>query len=158
MARPIKYSPEAVWPVILEDLANGQSLSSILRQHDFPSYAWAKGQLRGNAELRRQYDQAIEDRADRLAEELIELADEPMPKGLDGPGMSAWVQKLRVRIDVRKWAASKLRPRAYGDRLEVAVQTPGISIMQALAEANRRVIEGRTYDSEVIQEHTPQLR
>ena len=39
MARPIKYTPDAVWPVILEDLANGQSLSSILRQHDFPSYA-----------------------------------------------------------------------------------------------------------------------
>ena len=158
MARPIKYSPEAVWPVILEDLANGQSLSSILRQHDFPSYAWAKGQLRGNAELRRQYDQAIEDRADRLAEELIELADETMPDGLDGPGRSAWVQKLRVRIDVRKWAASKLRPRAYGDRLEVAVQTPGISILEALQAANRRVIEGRDIDGEVIEEHTPQLR
>ena len=93
MTRPIKYSPKAVWPVVLESIANGQSLSSILRQHDFPSYAWAKGQLRGNAELRRQYDQAIEDRADRLAEELIELADETMPDGLDGPGMSAWVQK-----------------------------------------------------------------
>lgn len=158
MARPIKYSPEAVWPVILEDLASGQSLSSILRQHDFPSYAWAKAQLRGNAELRRQYDQAVEDRADRLAEELIELADEPMPEGLDGPGMSAWVQKLRVRIDVRKWSASKLRPRAYGDRLEVAVPTPGISILQALEAAHRRVTEGLTIDGEVIEEHTPQLR
>jgi len=158
MARPIKYAPATVWPVVLESIANGQSLSAILRQHDFPSYAWAKAQLRGDPELRRQYDQAIEDRADRLAEELIELADEPMPKGLDGPGMSAWVQKLRVRVDVRKWAASKLRPRAYGDRLEVAVQTPGVSILQALEAANRRVIEGRDIDGEVIEEHTPQLR
>jgi hypothetical protein len=158
MARPIKYTPDAVWPVILEAIANGQSLSSILRQHDFPSYAWAKGQLRSNAELRRQYEQAVEDRADRLAEELIELADEPMPKGLDGPGMSAWVQKLRVRVDVRKWAASKLRPRAYGDRLEVAVQTPGISILQALEAANRRVIEGLTIDSEALEAHTAQIR
>ena len=51
--------------------------------------------------------------------------------------MSAWAQKLRVRVDVRKWAASKLRPRAYGDRLEVAVQTPriSISILQALEAA-----------------------
>ena len=158
MTRPIKFSSEVMWPVILEAIANGQSLSAILRQHDFPSYAWAKAQLRGDSGLRRQYEQAVEDRADRLAEELIELADEPMPDGLDGPGMSAWVQKLRVRIDVRKWAASKLRPRAYGDRLEVAVQTPGISILEALEAANRRVIEGRTYDSELIQEHTPQLR
>ena len=158
MARPIKYSPEAVWPVVLESIANGQSLSAILRQHDFPSYAWAKVQLRGDPELRRQYDQAIEDRADRLAEELIELADEPMPDGLDGPGMSAWVQKLRVRIDVRKWAASKLRPRAYGERLEVAVQPPGISILQALEAAHRRVIEDRTIDMEAMEEHAPLLR
>ena len=113
MARPIKYAPATVWPVVLESIANGQSLSAILRQHDFPSYAWAKAQLRGDPGLRRQYEQAVEDRADRLAEELIELADEQMPEGLDGPGMSAWVQQLRVRIDVRKWAASKLRPRAY---------------------------------------------
>ena len=108
--------------------------------------------------MRRQYNLAVEDRADRLAEELIELADEPMPEGLDGPGISAWVQKLRVRVDVRKWAASKLRPRAYGDRLEVAVQTPGISILQALEAANRRVSEGLTIDGEVIEEHATQLR
>ena len=74
--------------------------------------------------------------------------------------MSAWAQKLRVRVDVRKWAASKLRPRAYGDRLEVAVQTPriSISILQALEATNRRVTEGRDIDGEVIEEHTPQLR
>ena len=158
MARPIKYDPATIWPVVLESIANGHSLSSILRQHDFPSYAWAKGQLRESPELRRRYDQAVEDRADRLAEELIELADEPMPEGLDGPGMSAWVQKLRVRIDVRKWAASKLRPRAYGERLEVAVQPPGISILQALEAAHRRVIEGRTIDAEAMEEHAPLLR
>ena len=93
-----------------------------------------------------------------MAEELIELADEPIPEGLDGPGMSAWVQKLRVRIDVRKWAASKLRPRAYGERLEVAVQPPGISILQALEAAHRRVIEDRTIDMEAMEEHAPLLR
>ena len=158
MARPIKYDPATIWPVVLESIANGHSLSSILRQHDFPSYAWAKGQLRESPELRRRYDQAVEDRADRLAEELIELADEPMPEGLDEPGMSAWVQKLRVRIDVRKWAASKLRPRAYGERLEVAVQPPGISILQALEAAHRRVIEDRTIDMEAMEEHAPLLR
>ena len=72
--------------------------------------------------------------------------------------MSAWVQKLQMRVDVRKWAACKLGPLSYGKRLEVAVQTPGISILQALEAANRRVTEGRDIDGEVIEEHTPQLR
>jgi hypothetical protein len=83
----------------------------------------------------------VEDRADRLAEELVELADQPIPTGLDGPGMSAWVQKLRVQVDVRKWAASKLKPKAYGERLDVTVAPTQISITAALEEANRRVLD-----------------
>ena len=98
--------------------------------------------------LRRAYDQAIEDRADRLAEELIELADQSMPAGLDGPAASAWVQQLRLRVDVRKWAASKLGPRVYGERLDVSVNHEKISIIQALADAHNRVLVGLTIDAE----------
>ena len=142
----VRYDAAALWPVILEEIANGASLGAALRRLDpSPSYAWAKGQLRRNPALKEFYHQAVEDRADRLAEELIELADTPMPDGLDGPAASAWVQRLRVQIDVRKWAASKLKPRAYGDRLDVSVQQTTISIRAALEMAERRVatlIEG----------------
>lgn len=140
MAAPKLYEPSAVWPVILEAVANGQSLSSILRLEGFPSYSWAKDQLRQNIDLRRQYDQAIEDRGDRLAEELIELADQQMPSGLDGPSASAWVQQLRLRIESRKWSASKLRPRVYGERIDVAVSQEVISITTALEQARQRVL------------------
>jgi hypothetical protein len=81
-----------------------------------------------------------------LAEQLIELADTPIPEGLDGPSKSAWVQKLRVQIDVRKWSAAKLHPRTYGERLDVSVTETQISITAALAEAEGRVIEGREAD------------
>ncbi len=145
MAAPTLYDPCEVWPVILEAVANGQSLSSILRQDGFPSYSWAKDQLRQNIDLRRLYEQAIEDRGDRLAEELIELADQQMPSGLDGPAASAWVQQLRLKVDVRKWAASKLRPRVYGERIDVTVSQEPISITAALAQARQRVL---TIDAE----------
>lgn len=128
-----------VWPAILDAIANGQSLSSILRQEGMPSYSWAKQQLRNNAELRQQYDQALEDRGDRLAEELIELAFTKLPDDLDGRAQSAWVQHLRVKIDVLKWTASKLRPRVYGERLDVSVTNTQISITQALELAQARV-------------------
>ena len=128
-----------VWPAILDALANGQSLSSILRREGMPSYSWAKQQLRNNAELRQQYDQALEDRGDRLAEELIELAFTKLPDDLDGRAQSAWVQHLRVKIDVLKWTASKLRPRVYGERLDVSVTNTQISITQALEMAQARL-------------------
>jgi len=130
---------EGLWPAILDAIANGQSLSSILRREGMPSYSWAKLQLRSDPGLRRQYDQALEDRGDRLAEELIELAFTKIPDDLDGRAQSAWVQHLRIKIDVLKWSASKLRPRVYGERIDVSVTNMQISITQALELAEARV-------------------
>ena len=142
MTKARKHDPAAVWAALLEDIANGASLSGALRRLDpSPSYWWAKECLRRDVELKVLYRQAVEDRADRLAEELIDLADTPIPKGLDGPTMSAWVQRLRVQVDVRKWVASKLAPRTYGDKLDVSVTNETISVRAALEAANARVLE-----------------
>ena len=144
------YDPKTVWPQVLAAIANGAALSTALtRVSPSPSYAWAKLQLRNNHELKAAYQQAVEDRADRLAEELMELADTPMPEGLDGPGRSAWVQQLRLRVDVRKWAASKLKPKTYGERLDLSVTHEPISIIAALESAQRRVFDDkRTVDAQ----------
>lgn len=144
------YDPKSVWPNILEAIANGAALSTALKYASpSPSYAWAKLQLRTDPALKVAYQQAVEDRADRLAEELMELADTPMPEGLDGPGRSAWVQQMRLRVDVRKWAASKLKPKTYGERLDLSVLHEPISIIGALEAAKRRVFdENRTIDAQ----------
>ncbi len=137
----IKYEFDTVWPKVLEAIANGNSLTTALtRLNPSPSYAWAKMQLRNNHELKVAYQQAVEDRADRLAEELMELADMPMPEHLDGPSKSAWVQQMRLRVDVRKWAASKLRPKTYGEHLDVSLTENRISITKVLQDAELRVL------------------
>ena len=142
------YDPKIVWPPVLEAIANGAALSTALKcASPSPSYAWAKLQLRINPELKTAYEQAVEDRGDRLAEELIELADTPIPDGLDGPSKSAWVQQMRLRVDVRKWAASKLKPKTYGERLDLSVTHKTISITAALENAKQRVLDDqRTVD------------
>ena len=144
------YDPQTVWPTILEAIANGAALSTAIKYASpSPSYAWAKLQLRTDTALKVAYQQAVEDRADRLAEELMELADTPMPEGLDGPGRSAWVQQMRLRVDVRKWAASKLKPKTYGERLDLSVSHEPISIIGALEAAQRRVFDdNRTIDAQ----------
>lgn len=91
--------------------------------------------------MKANYQITVEDRADRLAEQIMELADTPMPAGLDGPSKAAWiVQHLRVRLDARKWATSKLKPKTYGERLDVSVTHEQISITKPLAEASKRVL------------------
>jgi len=133
-------APSKFWPTILEAISSGKSLSSALNQKGFPSYSWAKLSLRQDPELRRAYEQAVEDRAHRLAEELLELADQKMPVGLAGPEALAWVQHQRLRVDVRKWTASKLLPKIYGDKLDVSVAHQKISVIDALEQARNRVL------------------
>ena len=139
--RPPVYDPSVIWPQVLEHIANGDALSSAIKRlgPDAQSYVWAKTQLRTNPGLQAAYREAIEDRADALADDIIILADTPPPPGLDGPGLHAWVAQLKLRVHAREWTASKLRPKVYGASVDVTVQSTSISITAALAEAERRV-------------------
>lgn len=142
-----KYDPTTVWPQILEQIANGNSLASALRKPDMPSYALAKIHLRSNPALRDAYEQALQDRAAFLAEELVELADEPIPEGLDPASRSAWVQNKRVRLETRKWIASRVFRQVYGDRMEVSVNQTQISITGALEAANQRTAQNLVFNA-----------
>src|SRR6266851_9669037 len=57
------------------------------------------------------YARAREERADLLAKEILEIADAPCKDAVE-------VAHARNRLDTRKWLASKLAPRKYGDRAE----------------------------------------
>lgn len=135
----VKFDPAQTWPVILECIANGESLASALRKPGMPSYALAKKNLRADPALREAYEQAVEDRAAFLAEELIELADTPIPEGLDPASRSAWVQHLRVRLDTRKWIASRVYRQVYGDKLDVSLNHVPIDLNAAMEAAKKRV-------------------
>jgi hypothetical protein len=60
---------------------------------------------------------------------------------------SAWVQQKRLQVEARKWVAAKLKPKTYGDRIDVAVTDNRISVMDALKEAKQRVLSD---DSNVV--------
>jgi len=106
--------------------------------------------IRTNPEYKEAYEKAVEDRADRLAEEIVELADMVPPDGLEGTAMSAWVNQKRLQVDARKWVASKLKPRTYGDRLDVSVSDNRISVIQALEQAQARVQIGMAKTDDIV--------
>lgn len=66
-------------------------------------------------------------RVESLAQEVIEIADTE-----EDP------QKARNMIDARKWYASKIAPKTYGDRVDVNV-TETVNIRHALDDARARV-------------------
>jgi hypothetical protein len=127
------------WPRIFTRMSEGEALTSAIKTEAI-TYSVALRTIRTIPELREMYEQALEDRADKLAEEILSLADEDMPEGLKGAEAAAWVNKKRLQVDARKWIAAKLKPKRYGDRLEMEVTDNRISITDALNEAKARVL------------------
>ena len=100
--------------------------------------------MRARPEIKRLYEEAVEIRADFLAESLIDISEAPIPSDLDGPQLSAWINQMKIKIDTRKWTAAKLRPKTWGDKIDVNVTHTQISIVQALEQAEARLIDNVT--------------
>jgi len=70
------------------------------------------------------YARAFEHRADKMAEDILAIADEDCVVVIhDGAEVvleldSVAVQRNRLRMDARKWLASKMNSRKYGDRIQ----------------------------------------
>lgn len=127
MGRPSDYTDEVALEICAQ-IAEGKSLRSICKAEGLPSLRTVMRWLNEREAFQQQYARAREDQADSLADELIDIADRD---DLDP-------NDKRVRLDARKWAASKLKPKKYGDRLELdgAVQ---LNLSERLRAARERV-------------------
>jgi hypothetical protein len=74
--------------------------------------------LENHKQFANQYARAREVQADTYADEITEISD-----SVKGETENAIVQAARLRVDARKWIASKLKPRKYGERIEVNQKT-----------------------------------
>jgi hypothetical protein len=135
--RPPVYSNE-VWKSIFDRVGGGSSLTTALKETGL-SYTHAYRLMDADPKLAEAYERAKKDRASRLAEEIIELADAPIPEHLQGVEISAWVNQKRLQVDARKWVAAKLHPKVYGDKIDVSVRDDRISVIDALEAARSRV-------------------
>ncbi len=143
MGAPVIYPPDhPCWLTIIDGIRNGGSLSLVLeRNSNMPSGNLVRDRIAKDLDFQARYEKALQDRADRLAEEILEISDSTPPEGLEPAAMSAWVADKRLRVDARKWVAAKLQPKRYGDRIDVAVTDTRISVMDALAQAKQRVLQ-----------------
>lgn len=87
------------------------------------------------------YARALELRTEVIVEDLLTIADDTSNDTktiVNGNGESVevenkeWVNRSKLRIDTRKWIASKLLPRKYGDKTQSDVNlstSPDVSIV-----------------------------
>jgi hypothetical protein len=66
------------------------------------------------------YNEAVQMRTERYVEEITEISDDgrnDYQQGKDGPVLNAeHISRSKLRVDSRKWIASKLVPHIYGDK------------------------------------------
>ena len=135
--RPTEYGKE-IWNGIFDKIGAGASLTTAIKEPGI-SYSHAQRLIDADPALSEAYETAKKTRASRMAEEIIELADAPIPEHLQGVEISAWVAQKRLQVDARKWVAAKLHPKVYGDKIDVSVRDDRISVIDALEAARSRV-------------------
>lgn len=91
--------------------------------------------------LSRDYALAQQARAELMADELVDIADNEIDS-----------QKARNRIDVRKWYASKMKPEKFGERIDLNVNHV-VDLTAALTEAKKRLLPGVNSDDIIDAEH-----
>lgn len=111
--RPTIYSQELA-DEICDRLAHGETLRTIIASSPhLPGrttiYRWTAD----NEDFRNQYTKARAEQADYYAELIIDESYSSHDAGIG-----------RLRIDALKWAASKMAPKKYGDKIEVETSQP----------------------------------
>jgi hypothetical protein len=112
-------------------IAEGHSLRAICRErNDMPAMSTVFKWLNLVPAFAEQYARAREEQAEAMADEMVAIADEAevtakhqgedVVLALDATAIA----RNRLRVDARKWVASKLKPKKYGDRVSQEISGP----------------------------------
>lgn len=118
--RPSTYTQELT-DEICAQLAEGISLRTVCLAKGMPDKATVFRWLREHKEFRDQYARAKEESADAMSEEILDISDDSISVIKEGAEKksTALAQVQRLRVDTRKWIMSKMKPKKYGDRVDL---------------------------------------
>ncbi len=107
------------------------------------------------------YARAKQSQVEILVDEIVQIADDTTHDTLtktnkDGDEYyvpnSEYINRSRIRIDTRKWLASKLIPKLYGDKIQVektdASQDEDVLLAKKMATTIKAANDGRSSNSQ----------
>lgn len=123
--RPSDYTPEKCDDICAE-IISGKSLRAICARDDMPAVITVMSWLRKHPEFAAQYARAREEQAETYADEIVAIADDGRNDTyIDENGHERVnqdvVARSRLRVEARKWVASKLKPKKYGEKIQTEV-------------------------------------
>ncbi len=95
-----------VFDGILVRMANGETLTRILKEENQPDYCVFMNWVQSSEELYKKYARARQIQADYFADQTVEISDTETDNN-----------RARNRMDARRWHAAKIAPRKYGDKV-----------------------------------------
>lgn len=113
---------------------------------EFPSCETMFRWIREKPEFREQYARAKQESADFMADEILDIADDgtndweerEMAGGRTIIALnSEAVQRSKLRVDTRKWLMAKMKPKKYGEALDVTSGGEKIAVLPAELYAKR---------------------
>ena len=130
VGRPTEYSDDRA-NALCAVIASGVSLRKACKMPGQPSIRTVYNWFAIMPLFVQQYARAKEDSADALAEDIQQIADDVLHGKID-PKVG------KVAGELKQWSASKLKPKKYGERLDLtsggeALPTPSIYLPKELS-------------------------
>lgn len=122
-------------------IANGVSLRKTASFLGVAPSCLRRSLLEANdAEVRKRYTHAQELKIEAMVDECMDIADEATDPGI-----------ARVRIDTRKWLASKILPKKYGDRKPIDEQQGKVTVNVAMSPVRKELLQQQDDEQQVIE-------
>lgn len=140
--RPTAYTDELAEEICYL-MASGMSLNKIVKLEHMPSgptvYSW----IGKYPTFLKKYEKAQQDRVEKHVEDLLDAATEPAPHEFRTLNDPSGVAYRKLLIDTMKWAISKLKPKKYGDKVDVDATT-----VATISTIVRKIVEPPKNDEE----------
>lgn len=162
LGRPRKYDRAKIQAALCAKVAHSnKSLFTCLQEvkkdlGEAPDLSIIFDWLHADKAFAEAYARAKEEQADFLVEEMLAIADDDSADAIfvevdDKSGKSAkmvcnneFIQRSRLKVDTRKWIASKLKPKKYGDKIELEASNDGHPLIMLCDQASISIPEPAT--------------
>ena len=147
LLRPHVYS-EAMGRLVVDAIAGGLSPIAVCALPGFPTPRTLRQWCREYPEFERDVTTAEHIRAERLIDEALAIADDTSGDYVtvarrDGREEQVFdhehASRAKLRVEVRKWIASKLNRRAWGDSKQVDINAKILTINLTDDELDRQL-------------------
>jgi hypothetical protein len=149
--KPVKIDADLMHK-IADKLAVGETLKDILKSPNMPTYQGVMQAVLRDDDLFEIYRRGRVAQSEWHTDQIIRLAQEPLPEFEDNRLANAEVQRRRLEIDSLKWTLARNMPWGVRDKKEDAPQAQAFTISWAGkdVEVNALIDDDKEEEQEVV--------